>query len=254
MNSTQHNALLLLGAGGVAALLLWLATGLAVAPLGLVLVLGLPGYLLTEMLFRHYQLGWAERLLFGLGGSLTVAVLGTLLLQQLGWSLQSTSWLTLFLVVSGLGAIGTWLTRHPAPPTLGEPRQVGLGLAQLALLGLAVVIAGAAFTTARSVAPMQSFQGYTMLWLAPNADANPHHIQLGIDSKEFAPTQYKLQVKVNDQLAQEWSQLDLAPNQQWLASVEVPAADAAHSNVEALLYRLDAPETVYRHVFLRPVQ
>lgn len=255
MNSSRNNALLLLGVGSVSlALLLWLTTGMTTGMIGLgiLVVLVLPGYVLTEMLFSHQQLGWAERLLFVLGASLTVAVLGALLLNQLGWSLQTNTWLTLFLSVSGLGGVGAWLVRRPAPPTTWAPKRLSFGVTQLALIGLAVVITGVAFTTARSVAPMQPFQGYTMLWLAPNAASSTNRIQLGVDSKEVAPAQYKLQLKVNDQIAQEWSQIALAPNQQWLASFELPAAGATQRTVEALLYRLDAPETVYRHVLLRP--
>lgn len=254
MNSSQNNTLLLLGAGGIGVvILLGLATGMAVVPLamGLVVVLLLPGYVLTETLFSRQQLGWAERLLFMLGASMTVAVLGALLLNQLGWSLQMNTWLALFLTVSGLGGVGAWLVRRPAPPATWAPKRLGFGVTQLVLIAGAVVLTAVAFTTARSAAPMQPFQGYTMLWLAPNAPSDTNRIQLGIDSKEVAPTQYKLQLKVNDQIAQEWSQLDLSPNQQWLASFELPANAAQHT-VEALLYRLDAPTTVYRHVLLRP--
>lgn len=257
MNGSRNNALLWLGVGGVSiAFILWLMTSWAVVPIGLGLLVAfvLPGYVLTEALFSHQQLGWAERLLFVLGASLTVAVLGALLLNQLGWSLQMNTWLTLFLTVSGLGGLGAWLVRRPAPPATWAPKPLGFGLVHLVLIGLAVVITGVAFTTARSTAPMQPFQGYTMLWLVPAETSSAQRIQLGVDSKEFAPTQYKLQLKVNDQLAQEWTQLALAPNQQWLASFELPAAGAAQRTVEALLYRLDAPETVYRHVVLRPQQ
>ena len=256
MNSSHNNALLWLGGGALSiACGFWLISSVAVVPigLGLLVALVLPGYVLTEALFSRQQLGWAERLLFVLGASLIVAVLGALVLDQLGWLLQMNTWLVLFLTVSGVGGVAAWLIRRPAPPVTWTPKRLDIGFKPLLLIGAAIVITGFAFTTARTVAPMQAFQGYTMLWLVPTTGSDStQRLQLGVDSKELAPTQYKLQLKVDDQLAQEWPQLNLTPNQQWLASVEVPVASAAQSTVEALLYRLDAPETVYRHVLLRP--
>lgn len=256
MRGSYNHTLLGLGMGALSlALGFWLMTSVAVVPigLGLLVALLLPGYALTEALFSRQQLGWAERLLFVLSASVIVAVLGALFLDQLGWTLQRNRWLTLFLSVSGAGGVGAWLIRRPAPPTTWAPKGLGFTFKQLLLIGLAVVITGLAFSTARTVTPMQSFQGYTMLWLVPTAENNgTQRLQLGVDSKELAPTQYKLQLKVNDQLAQEWPQLNLMSNQQWLASVEVPVASTAQGTIEALLYRLDAPATVYRHVLLRP--
>lgn len=256
MKQVYKNTLLWLGFGGIGvAFAVGLTTSLTVVSvgLGLLVALVLPGYVLTEALFSRQQLGWAEKLLFVLGASLIVAIVGALFLDQLGWRLQMNTWLTLFLTVSGLGGAGAWLVHRPLPPAAWAPKRLDFTIKQLALIGAAVVITVLALMTARSVAPMQPFQGYTMLWLVPTAEAsNTQRLQIGVASKEWAPIQYKLQLKVNDQLAQEWPQLDLTPNQQWLASVELPVASAAQSTVEALLYRLDAPETVYRHVVLRP--
>jgi hypothetical protein len=67
-------------------------------------------------------------------------------------------------------------------------------------------------------------------------------------------TQYKLQIKANDQLAQEWPLLELAPNQEWLASIELSPEQRTQHALEATLYRLDQPETPYRRVVLQPTR
>jgi Protein of unknown function (DUF1616) len=245
-------ALVLLGGGG-AALLLWLATGSALAALvaGLLIVLVLPGYALTEALFAQHHLGWAERLLLVVGSSLALTALGSLALYQLGWSLQMNSWLGLLIVVTGVGAVGAWGIRGTNEPAAPMPVQLGFSLTHLVLIGLAVLLTGMAFATAGSPAPAQGYQGYTMLWMTPQQAGAPNRIELGVQSKEFAPTQYRLQLKVNDQLAQEWPALELGPNGLWQASFELPAEQLAQSDISADLYRLDQPEMLYRHVVLR---
>lgn len=254
MNNLRNNSLFWLVLGGGAALVIWWATAATALQvlLGLLLVLVLPGYALTKALFTHQQLGWAERILLVGGASIALAMLGSLLLQQSGWRLDATDWVALFVAVTLLAALGAWLVRRPQTQTTPAPMQVGLKGMHLVLLGLAVLVTSVAFTTARSATPAQGFQGYTLLWLTPQEGNAPNRIQLGVTSKEFMATAYKVQIKVNDQLAQEWPQLTLAPNQVWQASLEVPRTQTAQSTVEAVLYRLDQPETPYRHVILRP--
>lgn len=260
MNTWRNNSRLWLVLGGCGALLLlWLVTGSAVLQvmLGLVLVLLLPGYVLTEALFRQHQLSSAERLFLATGASLAIAILGSLFLQQMGWLLQLNSWLGLFITVTLLGAGGVWLLQQQrkegsdAEPA-AAPVRLGFQVTHLVLMGLAVIVVSVAFTTARSAAPADRFEGYTILWLTPQDANTPNRLQLGITSKELAATQYKVQIKANDQLAQEWPLLELAPNQEWLASIELSAEQMAQNTLEATLYRLDQPETPYRRVLLRP--
>lgn len=255
MNNLRNNSLLLFVLGGCSvALLLWLVTASAIIQLllGLMLVLVLPGYALTEALFTPQQLSSAERLFLTLSASLAIAILGTLLLQQSGWELRMDNWLALFIGASLIGVVGVGLWRRQEEGTAAVTGRLGFQMTHLVLIGLAVILTGVAFTTARSAAPATNYQGYTILWLTPqNADA-PQRLQLGITSKELAPAQYKLQIKANDQVAQEWSQLELAPNQKWQATIEVPAEQMAQYSLEAILYRLDQPETPYRHVVLHP--
>lgn len=255
MNYLRGNSLgwLVLGGVGVA-LLLWLMTTVAALQVivGLLVVLVLPGFALTAALFKQHQLSWAERLLLSGGASIALVIVGSLLLKQSGMPLQPLYWVGLLVSVTLGAALVAWLGSQSQPDLEPGPRQVGLNSTHLVLLGLALFVTSVAFTTVRSAAPSQEYQGYTIFWLTPQAASASNRLQLGVTSKELTPTAYKVQIKVNDQLAQEWPQLLLAPHQLWQASIEMPVEQIAQSTVEAILYRLDQPETPYRQVVLRP--
>lgn len=273
MNKLHSNSLsyLMLGGGSVA-LLSWLASvpTVAQAVLGLLVVLVLPGYALTSVLFTRQQLGWAERALLVVSSSLVTTILGSLVLHQSGWGLQQNTWLAICVIVTLVGGLGAWLLRRRDSSVNTPSIQLGFSISQMGLLGLAVLLIGFAFTTARSAAPATSYQSYTMLWMTPQPANALNRIQVGVSSKEFAATQFKLELKVNDQLAQAWPLLELTPNQQWLASFELPVAQPVRDDstdgsvapvvsgavhrVEAILYRIDQPEQPYRHVVLYPTQ
>lgn len=256
MTRFYNNSLtLMILAGCGTALLIWLTPTSAFlrVTLGLLLVLVLPGYALTEMLFRRWQLTRTERLLYILGGSLTVATLGALALHQLPIGLHTTGWLGLFVGVILVGTLLSGLKRQPvaSDSPLRLPR-LRIGFNQLLILAIAVGVAGIAVKTAYRPVPTQGLSGYTLLWLNPTTTAANSRLQLGISNHEFVPTAYKLQLKVDDQLAQEWPSLALAVNGRWEAELAVPATELAQHQVTAELYRLDQPDVLYRHVLLRP--
>lgn len=244
-------------AGCGTALLIWLAPASTVVHLvlGLLLVLVLPGYALTELLFAKGQLTRTERLLYTLGGSVMVATLGALLLNQLPSGVQTNGWIGLLVGVTLIGTLLGALKRQPAvsttAPTAATPRpRLRISFNQLLVLAIAVGVAGIAVKTAQTPITPQGLTGYTLLWMLPAADTS--RLALGISNQEFAPTAYKLQVKVDKQLAQEWPSLLLGVNGRWAAELAVPAAAVAGHEITAELYRLDQPDQLYRHVVLRP--
>lgn len=256
MNRLYNNlfTLVILASCGIA-LLTWLmpASTFLQVTLGLLLVLILPGYTLSEMLFRGRQLTRTERLLYVLGGSLTVATLGALALHQLPSGLHANGWMGLFGGVTLVGTLVAALKRQSpmVEQTVRLPR-LRIGFNQLLLLAIAVGVGGIAIKTAQTPVPTQGLSGYTLLWLNPTTTATSSRLQLGISNQEFAPTAYKLQIKLDDQVAQEWPNLALAVNGRWEAELAVPAAELAQYKVTAELYRLDQPDVLYRHVVLRP--
>lgn len=254
MNNLRGNSLVWLIVGGGTAGLIWSMATVAAfqVVLGLLLVLVLPGYALTTALFTPQQLGWAERLLLSMGASIALAIVGSVALRQSGVQLQAPYWIGLSVVVTVGAALSVWLMRRPQDVVAEAPLQVRLNSSHLVLLGLAVLVTSVAFTTSRSAASSAIYQGYTILWLTPQEGTTPQRLQLGVTSKELTTTTYTVQIKVDDQVAQEWPELQLAPHQNWQASLEVPSEQMAQSTVEVLLYRLGQPETPYRRVVLRP--
>ncbi|MEZ4861444.1 MAG: DUF1616 domain-containing protein [Caldilineaceae bacterium] len=245
----------IVGACAVAAALwLILSSSLVSVLLGLLIVLLLPGYAVTEALFAHQQLTWAERLLFSIGASLAIAIIGAVLFNQIGWQLTLTSWLTLFITTTLVGMLAAVLLRRQGNMITSTLAVPNFKVGHLALVGLAVLLTGAAVTVARSAAPAEDYEGYTMLWVTPQPLGDANQMQLGVRSKEFAPTQYKLELRVDDQLAAAWPAIELETNQTWSVNFTLPMEQVGQSTVEADLYRLDEPETRYRQVILRPTQ
>lgn len=248
-----HSLTLMVVAGCGTALLIWLAPASTIVHLilGLLLVLILPGYALTELLFAKGQLTRTERLLYTLGGSVMVATLGALLLNQVPGGVQTNGWIGLLVGVTLIGTLLGALKGQPATTT-AAPRlpRLRISFNQLLVLAIAVGVAGIAVKTAQTPTSPQGLTGYTLLWMLPADDTS--RLALGISNQEFAPTAYKLQVKVDDQLAQEWPSLLLGVNGRWAAELAVPATAVAGHEITAELYRLDQPDQLYRHVVLRP--
>lgn len=66
------------------------------------------------------------------------------------------------------------------------------------------------------------------------------------------PTNYKLQLTMNQQLVHEWPVITLKPNTEWDGRLALTPQQLNSATIEAKLYRLDQPATIYRQVVLRP--
>ena len=215
------------------------------APLALLLALVLPGYALGAALFHEEGSGAAGRLLISLGLSLTLLVLGGMALDWTAVGLQGRSWagflVGLTLAASGVAAY----LRLRSGGSLPHVR-MDISLAQALLLLLAGLVAAGALLLGRSPAPSDGLQGYTLLWLLPADPQHPEDIPVGISSREFAPTSYRLELSLNEQPFLAWPEIDLQPGQMWKTKVELPGSIPDRATLEALLYRRDAPGLVYR--------
>ncbi|MEZ4673796.1 MAG: DUF1616 domain-containing protein [Caldilineaceae bacterium] len=258
MNKHTKKILRVAGIGVVLiAILLWMGTlGTTVQIIGgILLVLILPGYALTTALFGR-TIGRPEQLLFTLMGSFGIMALGSLILNRTPWRLSFTGWLILIVAAVAVGGIATFVLRNHTKFAEVRSLRMRLGVMQTALLVAAVVVAGIAINLAQIPAPAAGYEGYTMLWMLPDytaaATGGGRRIELGIDSKEFTATAYKLQIKIDDDVAQEWPAITLNPNEQWKATFAVSPEQLRQNNIRAELYLNDMPETVYRRVVLRP--
>jgi len=235
----------------ISALMLLVTTSPAIrVAVGLPFALVLPGYAMVAALFPRRALGIPERLVFSIGLSLAVAVLGGLVLNGTAWGLRVESWAAWLCATTCLASVVAIRQRRRNPPL--PLTRVGLGLSgrQSLLLGLAAVVVVAAIGLARTPAPQHSVQGYTLLWILPSDDGNPNTVRLGVDCMELAPTSFRLEVKWDGRIAQEWSSIMLKPGEKWENRIVLPA-DFGNGTVEAALYRLDDRQSVYRRVSLR---
>src|SRR5438477_895611 len=89
--------------------------------LSVLLVLVLPGFALTAALFPHRSLAAPERVLFTFGLSLTVSVLGGLVLNFTPWGIEPKSWAVFLACITvASGAVG--VTRRTAQVADAEDR------------------------------------------------------------------------------------------------------------------------------------
>ncbi len=211
----------------------------------------LPGYAITSALFPKRSLGIPEQLLFSVGISIAVVIVGGFALHWTPWGLQAGSWVALLFSVTLVASLVADTRWQRTAPISGMPLNFALDSRQGLLLGLAALVITAAIVLARTPLPPQAIQGYTQLWILPASDKDPGAVRVGISSMEFTPTEYRLQIMVDDQVLQEWPTLQLGPGEDWETSVLLPKNSSHTRIVKALLYRQDDPSVVYRRVLLR---
>jgi hypothetical protein len=160
----------------------------------------------------------------------------------------------LTLVASLIALVRRW--RQPAsPPVQPRPwsavRIAGLTLVEGGLLGLAALLVVGAVLIARDGAIQQRATGFTQLWVLPDSAAKADSVRLGVSNREPSAIGYRLLVTASGTIIGSWPRITLGPDEQWEATVALPTAQPASTTVEAVLYRLDAPETAYRRVLFR---
>ncbi|HLJ32606.1 MAG TPA: DUF1616 domain-containing protein, partial [Ktedonobacteraceae bacterium] len=139
------------------------------------LVLLLPGYALTSTLFVEQTPGVVERIIFSLGLSLVIVVLGGLVLNWTPAGLRAGSWIG-FLSIITIGASVVALMRRRGQGR-STARWSGIGkfgftFRQGLLLGLAALIVCTAVAISIRGAQQQPRSGFTQLWILPVSGAN----------------------------------------------------------------------------------
>jgi uncharacterized membrane protein len=204
-----------------------------------------PGNALMWAIFPEPRLKRLERFLFVIGLSLGVLILSGLLLNLTPWGLQANSWLVILSAITLVAsAIAIW-RRWQIPANDSTPEHFNISLRQVLLLGVAIVLIGFSLHFTLNPRPPHNIQGYTSLWILPESEKQLGTLLIGINSQEFETTQFSLKLTYNGQLQQEWTDISLAPGEQSLRSIIIPAGPGL---VEAILYRDDNPGIVYRRV------
>jgi len=219
---------------------------------GMLLALVLPGYAITVAVFPQHMRGGAERVTFSLGLSLVVAFLGGLVLNWTPQGLQATSWAVLLgsvtLAASIVAVARLWSgNREQSTINRVNPK---ISIGQGALLVLAALVTCAAIGIARNGAATQSYPGFTQLWMLPADGDSNSAVRVGVRSGEPTAVRYRLQVEADGYVVLDQSPIDLEPEEDWETVLAMPSEYSQAETVDAVLYRLDAPEEPYRRVTL----
>jgi uncharacterized membrane protein len=234
----------------------WLPLRILTLPLAFVL----PGYALMRALFPGKPFGNAERIILSLGISLSIVILGGLVLNSTTFGLHARSWAVLLGVITLSASAIVILRQRRQGKTAGNwsaLKDLHLTFRQGLLLGIAALIVGGAFVVSIVGAQQQARTGFTQLWMLPAASTSKANdsVRLGLSNKESTPMRYHLAVDINGKILKDWPAIDLSPNQQWefrlaLQKSLLVGSASTPAKIEALLYRADDPKTLYRHAIL----
>jgi hypothetical protein len=212
---------------------------------GLLLLLVLPGYALGRALFGERSLGGPERVLVSLALSTAVAIFDTLLVNASSLALTRHTWAA---TLGGVTIVGCLIASIGADV---KPRMGRLTLPRvrdIALLAAAIAITSGAIALGRT--PLDApdgVTGYTELWLTPRDG----RFELGVASEELGPATYRLILVADGRVVRQWSRIGLNTGGRWVK--ELPAGvGRSTGSLNAYLYKLDHPKTVYRRVRVSP--
>jgi len=186
------------------------------------------------------------------GLAIALAILGGLVLNLTPWGLQLTTWPVWLAGVTCAASLGAIVVGREPFTRARQVPAVSLKPASLGLYALAGALVVGAFYLALAPAPPDRVAGYTALWALPADKEHAKQYELGLTSQEVATERFRLKVQADGQTKHEWSEIVLEPGQTWNDTFDAAQLPASAGAVEAVLYRLDAPDTVYRQVRLRP--
>ncbi|MFL5804821.1 MAG: DUF1616 domain-containing protein [Roseiflexaceae bacterium] len=234
--------------------------------LGLPLALVLPGYALTAALFPRRTLGGADRALFTLSLSLSIAILCGFVLNRTSWGLRPESWAVALSDVALGGSLIAFARRqllparsasvardeqaHTAPSETATRPRLSLSIGQSVLFGLAIAVIAVAMLLARSEAALRPAPDVVQLWMLPSDTAEPHTLRVGLNSVGPAAGDFRLQIERGGYIIREWPSLIITPGQRWEETLTVQGRQLGSGPFEARLYRAEEPNVIYRRVAL----
>lgn len=216
--------------------------------LGLPLVLVLPGYTLTALATPSLGRGrWgADKILFSLGTSISVAVLGGLVLNFTPWGLERRSWSLLLAVFTIVAAMGAVVRRAGAtgPPSAARRRAHAV---PLLFCVVAALIASAAVGISRRGA-LQTDQQSTFSQLSMLPTSGNNDLRIDVTNHEGATQHYRIVLHAGNRQLSDFQGITLAAGDTWSRTVRMPTNLPSRTRIEADLYRATSPHSVYRHV------
>ncbi|GHO92160.1 hypothetical protein KSF_022080 [Reticulibacter mediterranei] len=237
--------------------------------LALPLVFVLPGYTLTEALFKRSgnssedlirqpalklerPFKTSDRIIIGLGLSLALVILSGFILNMFSTGLQAFSWVVcLALQTMVFSLIAAYRRRSTPASEVRTSRRFKVGLSDYLLLGLAIIVTLGSFNYAAYIALNQPRPGFTQLWMLPTPQTNNSCSMLvGVHSSETGPTTYRIVMTINNTQTENWPSVALMPQQDWNQLVPLQPATIDTMNIAVQLYRADKPDAVYRETHI----
>ena len=214
---------------------------------GLALVLVLPGYSLTMVLFPGRDLSQVGRVAFSLGLSMAISSLAGIILSLSPWGLNTWSWMVLLGAISLIFSIvGIFQRRNRIEKSTIKCTVSKLNLAQAGLLTFGVILFALAIIFVRVGETKQVRPGFTQLWGIPDSETS---VRIGIQNYEQFGAKYRLhilrdEIEILDQI------VELNSGEIWETIVNLPSDPKNMWIVEANLYLLDEPDEIYRRILL----
>ncbi len=220
--------------------------------LAFLLVLILPGYALVAALFPQGALELPEYCLLIIGFSIAVTGLGGFVLNVTPWGLQVETWAILLCGSILVASMAGLARRRKYPHVAVTPLSMHINVRGALLFFLAALIVTGTLATARIQAQQHAKASaqFTQLWILPANEAERDAVRLGINNMETTTNRYKLQVEARGAVIHEWPLVVLEPGNTWETTLSLPTMQPELEAVEAKLYRVDQPETVYRRGLL----
>lgn len=224
-------------------------------PFAALLLLILPGYSLQAVLFPLGAISWSRIIMLSVGTSIALDVLIAIGLNLSPWRLRAGSWAVGLLAFEAAACALAAIRR--SRDASHEPRAAGARLRvvwlDIGLLLMAACLVGFALGLGRTPLSAKNAVGYTTLWLLPGLAKEPSDLRFGVESRQLGPRVYRLVLRRGNDVLYSKRIPVLRPGQQYHSSLRVPPAVArGRLPVEALLYDLARPRSVYRFVKLWP--
>jgi hypothetical protein len=121
---------------------------------------------------------------------------------------------------------------------------------QWALLSLAGLATVGSLIWVRLPLPTSDVLGYTSLSIVAVGEANSRTVRLAISSDELEITKYRLRVTFDGLLYLNETDITLKPGETWEKLIVLPAGQTV-GTVEAVLFRDNRPNVIYRRVTLQ---
>lgn len=238
------------------------------------LILFFPGYTLTQTLFRRqvpeqgsrvsqdraqrpdlklgHPIGNTDQIVLSLGLSMAIDVLVGFALNILPIGLTALSWILSLGLLTTVCSVVAALLRRKGIDTIPAASRIRITWQDCTLFGLALMIVGAAIWLSL-LRPLQPQPSFTQFWMLPaNQASKTCAVSVGVQSFEATSETYRVVITVNSVQTKTWSSIVLTPQQKWVQLVSIPPGSGTIDSmlIDAQLYRVDKPATVYRDVHL----